>query len=318
MKKHSLLALLALVGAVCSLSVRAGAQIYIEDFKNATTGFDQVWAAPATAVGTGPTTFTSNREIGKLVCTGSESVLAGVVQTNSDNVVPWDRTKQKYVQVMIPNLVFGDRAQFFVFSDANAFAGALLHDQWTEIPGQGPRPQTFDVNAALPATPDIQHILFRFVIINEGYGPAGSAEMNIDWIKAGMSPSAAAAPGKPVFAGPVDGAETNNPPTLTWTAPAGFSGNTYTVTLSQDPLFSDATTQTVLDGVTGTSYTPPAPLKGGKWYWTVSATNSDKMSGEFMEKDLATGGDARNPAAHQFFAFTVKEVPVVLSSFTIE
>jgi hypothetical protein len=283
--------------------------IWVEDFKDAGDGFDQGWAAPAITLGDGTPTWTSDGEIGRLEIVGSDPWAAAVVQTATFG---WDTTNNQYVQIMVPNLPSGERTKVYAFSSANGFGVPyLLHSEYFAIPGQGPRPQSFDVSTLLPA--GAQDMLIRLEIIDQPYGDPPVFE--VDWIKAGMPASASPVPGLCGFVGPASGAEAANPPTFEWTAPTGFTGDTYTLIYGMEPasattpVFSDDTTVTLLDGVTGTSYTPPAPLAEGNWFWTVSATNSGGMSGPFMEAG-APIGDVRDPLSRQYYWFSVVATPV--------
>lgn len=292
-----------------SASIQAQPTI-VEDFKDSVDGFDLPWTNPVMTLGSGTPTFTSNGEIGTFFIDSSPWA-AAVTQTAA--TYEWNPANQRYAQIMVPDLVFGERSKVFVFTSANGYAVPyLLHNEWFEIPGQGPRPQTFDVNAVLP-TSDPQYVLFRLELIDQPYGEP--TRFAVDWFKAGMPESASPAPGVCGFVGPASGAESVNPPTFEWTAPAGYAGNTYTLTYGKQPadpsvpVFSDDTTVTILDGVTGTSYTPSEPLSAGTWFWTVSATSAGGLSGPFLEA-AAPIGDSRDPLSRVYYTFTVTTTAV--------
>ncbi len=263
---------------------RAGAQsIWVEDFKDPVSGFDQRWAAlPSETAGRPVARWESNGEVALLRSDGEPRSAARV---SSAEPISWDPAVNRCLQVMVSSVDHGERLMVYVTSSAGRNEPHLLHDDRREIPGHGLWPQTFDVSSVLP--PGIQEVSFVVEVLEEGAGdlPPGGG-MRIDWMKAGM-PAAAEAPAAPLppkLAGPPDGLPAANPPTLEWSAPAGFEGNTYTVSYSRDPRFSDSTTVTILDGVAGTSYTPAGPLEGGTWYWTASATGRGRLSGPFLEK----------------------------------
>jgi len=296
------------VCALFVLALGARAEVVVEDFKDPNTGFDLSWTEPASN-NLEEFSFTSNGEIGKLAFTANGQIGNwGLSQFAAG--VPWDPATQKYAQIMVPYLGFGHGARVSCFLGGDA-TELFPHDIWLEQPGQGPRPQTFDIGALVSGS-EPTTIIFRLEVLDYEWGQPGDAIFAVDWLKVGIDASAAPEPGTPGFVGPADGASlSENPPTMSWSAPDGFTNNLYTVTYSQDPYFMDETTVTVLDGVTGTSYTPPAPLAEGTWYWMVSATNAGRMSGPFLEKGIVPDGDARDPKTHLHYSFKIVGVNAV-------
>jgi hypothetical protein len=192
--------------------------------------------------------FESTGETARLCVRGSPNAYASVV---TSDWIDWDTRSNRWLQIQVPNLEFGERTKVLVHSSMGAGGWALLHDEWGAIPGQGPQPQTMDVNAAIPA--GSQQILLMFEIVDNVWGdPPEGAEVNLDWIKAGMPGHSILPADAPKPTMPIEGETVGNLPMLGWSAPAGYGANRYSVSLSRDPLFSDASTLTALDSVFGT------------------------------------------------------------------
>ena len=146
----------------------------------------------------------------------------------------------------------------------------------------------------------------RFVFFNTNSGATADLnklEATMDWVRAGMAPSAQTSVGACSFVGPTDNTSTLNPPTLQWRAPAGFGSGSYSVSYSQDPYFRGPSTVTVHD-VSTTNYTPPTFLATGTWYWTVMAVNSGRVTGNALYKAFSAPNQAE-AKNYIFYSFNI-------------
>jgi hypothetical protein len=247
--------------------------------------------------------FDSTGETGRLRVEGGTDAYASVVTTDW---IDWDTQSNRWLQIQVPNLEFGERIKVLGYSSKGSGSWKLLHDEWNSIPGQGSQPQTIDVNAVIP--PGSQQILLMLEVVDNVWGdPPGGAEVHMDWIKAGMTGDSGAPREAPVPTAPADGETVGDLPLLRWDPPNGFEGNRYSLSLSRDPLFSDSSTRTALDSVLGTQFAVRTRLSPGKWYWKVSATGPNGMSGPFSAMASDPAFDPRDPRARRFHSFVVAE-----------
>jgi len=280
-----------------------GQPTWVEDFKNPVGGFDRRWKVVKPAGSTTQVEFESTGETARLCVRGSPNAYASVV---TSDWIDWDTRSNRWLQIQVPNLEFGERTKVLVHSSMGAGGWALLHDEWGAIPGQGPQPQTMDVNAAIPA--GSQQILLMFEIVDNVWGdPPEGAEVNLDWIKAGMPGHSILPADAPKPTMPIEGETVGNLPMLGWSAPAGYGANRYSVSLSRDPLFSDASTLTALDSVFGTRFQVRTKLSPGRWYWKVSATGAEGLSGPFSALTGDPAFDPRDPRSRRHSSFVVSE-----------
>jgi len=238
--------------------------------------------------------------------------------------ITWDVSVNRYIQAWVPYTGDSDQPTLQVQVDGGGWTLT-----WPEIAGltdqaNNTRPTVLDVNAEAGLT-GVHQLRFRFIVYTTHFAwlpeDFPKLEATFDWIRAGMAPSAQTNVGQCGFIGPDDGQVAANPPTLSWSAPAGGAAK-YIVSYSQDPHFRGATTVTVHDVMT-TSYTPPDALAGGTWYWTVLPVNSDEIAGYCLPKGLDAGGlssgsDWRAPYDYVFYSFEVLQVPVEVSEFLME
>ncbi len=237
------------------------------------------------------------------------------IEYPAEGAITWDTTKNRYLQVWVPYTGDSDHPTVQFSVDGGAWT-----PYWPEIAGltdqeNNTRPNVIDVNYEAELGQGIYQLRFRFLTYTDPYAWIEADQYEIeaswDWIRAGMAPNAQTSVGTCGFVGPADGQMTSNPPTLQWSAPAGGAAK-YIVSYSQDPHFRGPTTVTVHD-VMSTSYTPPAGLDGGTWYWTVMAVNSDNIAGYCLPKGLDPNGlsggtDWRAPYDYVFYSFTVPGV----------
>ncbi len=240
-----------------------------------------------------------------------------------EGTITWDPSQHRYVQAWIPYLHRSDIAGIQWSINGGAFQGDLWASRINN-PHQyfHTKPTLVDFNALHGQTSPFE-VRFRFAVVNTQYGKDDDLTetgATIDWIKLGLPASAnidiakwstewPAASGDATphvcgFVGPEHGAVAENPPTLEWTPPEGFTNLTYIVSLSQHPHFRGATTRTV-HGVPTTQYTPPEPLDEGTWYWVVIPVNSDGICGNNSYKDLVPGGSWNTPTNYNYYSFRI-------------
>ncbi len=280
-----------------------GQPLWVEDFKNPVGGFDRGWRIALPPGSATQVRFESTGETARLHVRGQSNAYASVVTTHW---IDWNTQSNRWLQILVPNLEFGERIKVLGYSSKGAGGWVLLHDEWSAIPGQGPQPQTMDVNAAIPA--GAQQILLMIEVVDNVWGdPPEGAEVNVDWIKAGMPSHAGAPTEAPAPIMPLEGETVGDLPLLGWTAPAGYEANRYSVSLSRDPLFSDGSTMTALDSVIGTRFPVRTKLAPGRWYWKVSATGPEGLSGPFSVLATDPALDPRDPRSRRHNSFVVAE-----------
>lgn len=276
---------------------------WVEDFKNPIGGFDHGWIVAQPSGSTSQVELQSNGEIGRLKIQGELNAYASIT---TSQWIDWNTQSNRWIQILVPNLEFGERIKVLAHSSKAIGGWAILHDEWLEIPGQGPQPQTIDVNASIPT--GTQQILLMIEIVDNIWGdPPNGAEVHIDWIKAGMPGEAAMPEDAPVPTTPIEGETVNGYPVLGWRPPNGFQGNRYSISLSQDPLFSGTSTITLLDRVIGTNVSLSSKLSAGRWYWKVSATGVGGLSGPFSRAASDPAFDPRDPRSRRYPSFIVQE-----------
>ncbi|OPZ09627.1 MAG: hypothetical protein BWZ08_00285 [candidate division BRC1 bacterium ADurb.BinA292] len=305
MKRYLILALVLVLGGAS----KSYGLAFFEDFKDNGANF-----GPHSLVGGADGVdyvVTAGPELYEVLSTNghTDGTTSWAVEYPAEGTITWDVSQHRYMQVYIPwKGGGGDLCSFQVQVDGDS---TWVGDWWvTRIDNAQQwyhtQPTLVDVLSSsfgLGLT-GVHELRFRFVTWSTSYdaqATIATVGMSMDWIRAGMAPSAnidiakwsanypsAAGDATPHvcgFVGPTDGAITANPPTLEWTEPEGFSNLTYTVTYSQDQWFRGPTTVTT-HGVTGTSFTPPAMLDEGTWYWTVIPVNSDGIAGQDMFKQM--------------------------------
>ncbi|OPZ09622.1 MAG: hypothetical protein BWZ08_00280 [candidate division BRC1 bacterium ADurb.BinA292] len=300
-----------LLGMVLSLalclwaSASASANpVWIEDFKQDPFGMDHKWKQPQIAMGGGVAEFRSDGEVGRLLFRPDKSFRTTVELAHD---IAWNPAENRYIQLRVSRLSPEARLKLYVMSDADARRPQRVlnfRNQESVLP---PTVLTVDLHDQLsPETRSIG-LMLELDRDNRQQVP-GQVEVYIDWIKAGMSGDAEV-PGTPRIAVSSEQGEAGAARRLEWTAPADYAGDLYTLSLSRDPLFAGACT-TLLDTVSGTSYTLPDDLPPGKWYWTVSATAADGRTGEFLTGETAqeppfieiAGSDEETAGTYPYFS----------------
>jgi len=265
--------------------------VWVEDFKQHHLGMDHPWEWPVVILGDGAAAFVSDGENARLSLRGKTSFRASVSTARDFEC---EAAAPPRLQVRFSRLSPEARLKIYGLADADGRVPHLLvnHKNTSSTPSAALL--TVDLSEKLPAGTRRLGLRLELDRDNRERVP-GEVEVVVDWIKIVAGGAAAAAPGAPRPVAPAQQSAASNPPTLTWEAPEGFTGERYTVSLSRDPYFSAACT-TVLDGVPGRSYQPAAPLAPGRWYWTVAATDASGLSGEFMQ----------DPATSEPLSFTVE------------
>jgi hypothetical protein len=278
---------------------------FVDDFTNVNN-----WNYQAANSNANNSIFSSN---GNILRFDIETTVNGNFYTSyTSAVISVNVDSTHVVQADIPFLDFGDRDILLVINADSSAEEHLLHDQYNEIPGQLARLKTMDL-ATTTGWTGVKNIRFRLTMLDSNYGDATDAgRLDVDWIKI-TSGESTATPGSistTTFL-PLSGSTVNNlTPTLQWTAPSGFTNNLYTLTYGKDPLFRDGTVVTLRDSVVGTSYTFSSNLDdGATYYWTVSATDVNGVSGPFLQ--LPGVGDQRDPNNRVYPSFTVNTLSVM-------
>lgn len=283
----------------------AGQPIWVEDFNHPIRGFNHEWTVSAPSGSPDDLDLSSNGETARLKIGTTPNAYASIL---TKNWIDWDTRSNRWVQISVPNLEFGERIKVLAHSSKEGGSWRILHDEWAEIPGQGAQPQTLDLNAAIP--PGSQQVLLMIELVDNIWGdPPAGAQVHIDWIKAGMPPTAAAPSQPPQPEKPIEGETVGNYPSLAWRPPTGFEKNLYSLTLSLDPLFSDSSTITLRDQVVGTNLTLTTRLQPGRWYWKVSATGTGGLSGPFSTLSPDPAFDPRDPRSRRHSSFVVQDEP---------
>lgn len=324
MKLYRIMTRFWLAGMLLALvNLAPAAPLFLEDFKDGGANFaDGVLAYNWDDQDTTGVTITETRQgdVVDVLSTNCHLWQAYYLEYPKTGTISWDTTQNKYMQAYIPWQNVSDIVGIQYQVDGGDWVNDAFNnrfdnaEQWYHT-----RPTLFDVNTKLKLTAGVHQLRFRFTVWNSQYGVGeqlNTVGMTIDWIKAGMSPSADITigrwkkPGEPEatsvvcgFVGPADGTVVSGPPTLQWSAPADYTNLKYIVTYSQDKWFRGPTTVTV-HNVTGTSYTPPTALAAGQWFWTVIPVNSDDICGQDMFKSLKAGGYWNASEDYSFYSFT--------------
>jgi len=299
MRLTALFSLMLVPWTLCAGTAAEAADMWVEDFKTSSLGFDHPWEEPVVISGTGWAEWTSDGEIGRLALHSEDAYRCWVTTSRS---FPWDESTNRFCQIRFSRLTPRARLKLYAISDADGGVPHVILNHYDEAEHPPANELlTVDLRDKLPA--GTRSLRVRVELTKDGSSPPSPTRENppkgdfrpmprdievyLDWIKLGAPGGEGDPPGAPVAADETPAAfREGEPVTLRWAPPADSPADGYTLICSRDPLFA-AACLTELDAVPGTRHTLAAPLAPGTWYWTVSATRAG-LSGPFL-LDQATG-----------------------------
>ncbi|OPZ08668.1 MAG: hypothetical protein BWZ08_00981 [candidate division BRC1 bacterium ADurb.BinA292] len=264
---------------------RAGT-VWVEDFKQNHLGMDHEWEMPVVLLGQGSGRFESDGEIARLsLCSGT----AFRVQVTTARTIPWDAGQSRLLQMRISRLSPEARIKVYALCDADGREPRLVLNHQNASEALSAQVLTVDLQDKIPAETRSLSLRLELDKSNLKADPR-LVEVYIDWIKVGLPGAPDQVPGVPRSASTeadADSGDAEDAQWLQWSAPEGYDDNRYTLSISRDPLFGAACT-TILDGIEATRHRLDAELGAGVWYWSVSATSTSGLSGDFLLNE-ATG-----------------------------